>query len=425
MSMPTCSSRSRSSTDVLRGLILALLLLLVAQPFRAALPATVQAATSHQGAAQAATSDNVLREPVSPAQLKAAIDKLGTVNYPIRMEAARTVRRAPSPVAVPALLEAVASHTDGYVRFRSLVLLSGFNDERTRDVMIQALKSPSDRLRAVACAFFEHQVDPVVLPLLLDALGREESEFVRPALTRALAAYGSDARVRGVMAGLVVKGQDFFRGAVIEALGDYKAAYALASITEVAKLDGPLQDDAVIALGKIGDKRSLETLAALQRTAPRNTQPSIAAAICLLGSNCGSHMGYLVESLKFSMTNTGFQDLVRASASGLAALAVNGNEEAAEALITAGVPSRDPARAAIALSLGAVALRNTPLMLKILERRQDPKPAVMLLGEAFDMLEEDLDEERFFVTVRKGYWAAPEQSPTRKLATALIQLLEF
>ena len=227
------------------------------------------------------------------------------------------------------------------------------------------------------------------------------------------------------MAGLVVKGQDFFRGAVIEALGDYKAAYARPSITEVAKLDGPLQDDAVMALGKIGDKRSLETLAALQRTAPRNTQPSIAAAICLLGSNCGSHLGYLVESLKFSMTNTGFQDLVRASASSLAALAVNGNEEAAEALITAGVPSRDPARAAIALSLGAVALRNTPLMLKILERRQDPKPAVMLLGEAFDMLEEDLDEERFFVTVRKGYWAAPEQSPTRKLATALIQLLEF
>ena len=27
------------------------------------------------------------------------------------------------------------------------------------------------------------------------------------------------------------------------------------------------------------------------------------------------------------------------------------------------------------------------------------------------MLEEDLEEEQFFVTVRTGYWAAPDSSP--------------
>ena len=31
-----------------------------------------------------------------------------------------------------------------------------------------------------------------------------------------------------------------------------------------------------------------------------------------------------------------------------------------------------------------------------------------LLREAFDLLEEDFDEERFFVTVRRAYWQAPE-----------------
>jgi hypothetical protein len=41
------------------------------------------------------------------------------------------------------------------------------------------------------------------------------------------------------------------------------------------------------------------------------------------------------------------------------------------------------------------------------------------------MLEEDLEEERFFAAVRKGYWAAPDGSPARKIATALIQTLEF
>jgi HEAT repeat protein len=363
--------------------------------------------------------------PLTPQQLKAAIDRLGTLDYPVRAAAARAVRRAPSAVAVPGLLDAVAAHADGYVRFRALVLLSGFNDARTRDVMAANITSPNDRLRTVAYAYFEHNPDPQILPRLLDTLDREESEFVRPALTRTLAAYGSDERAREALMGLVLKGQDYFRSVVIEALGDYKAAYALKSITEVAKLEGPLQDDAVLALGRIGDKRSLETLAALQRTAPRTVQPSIAAAICLLGINCSSHRGYLVQSLEFGIGNLGFQELLRAASSGLAALAISGDAASASALLEAGVPSRDPARAAIALALGAVALRNTPLMLKVLESQGDPKPAIVLLGEAFDMLEEDLQEERFFVAVRRGYWAAPQSSPARTIAAALIQTLDF
>jgi HEAT repeat protein len=362
---------------------------------------------------------------VSPQQLKAAIDKLGNVDYPVRTAAARTLRRAPVATVVPALLDAVAGHADGYVRFRSLILLSGFNDPRTRDVMAQALTAPNDRLRAVAYAYFEHHVDVQMLPRLLDALPREESEFVRPALSRALAAYGDDARVRELLNGLVMKGQDFFRSGVIEALGDYKAAYALPALTAVSKLDGPLQDDAVLAVGKIGDKRSLETLAALQRTAPKNVQPSIAAAICLLGVNCASHQGYLAQSLRFAVDTAGYQELLRASASGLAALAISGDAASAGLLIETGAPSRDPARAAIALALGAVALRNTPAMLNVLEKQPDPKPGIVLIGEAFDMLEEDLEEERFFATVRRGYWAAADGSPARKIAAALIQTLEF
>src|SRR5207248_8004175 len=117
----------------------------------------------------------------------------------------------------------------------------------------------------------------------------------------------------------VSRGEDFFRSAVIEALGDYKGAYAYDAITAVAKLEGPLQDDAALALGKIGDKRAMETLAGLQRTAPRQTQPSIAAAICLIGVNCGSHQNYLIETLKFAAKNLGFQELLRGAASALGA----------------------------------------------------------------------------------------------------------
>ena len=373
----------------------------------------------------AAVQQKAAAEELTADQVRAAVDTLGTFDFPRRIAAARTVRRAPQATAVPILLRAVSSHADEYVRFRALVILSAFNDPRTRDVMLKGLSDRNDRVRAVAYSWFEYNADATVVPRLLQALDREESEFVRPALTRALAAYGTDPKVREVMAGLVMKGQDLFRAAVIEALGDYKAAYALKPMSEVAKLDGPLQDDAVMAIGRVGDKRALETLAALQRTAPRTLQPTIAAAICLAGSNCPSHQGYIAEALKFAIANPGYQDLLRAAAGGLAALAIAGNSDAVNALIDQGTPTRDPARAAIALALGNVALRNTPLLLKVLESRSDDTGAIELLREALDMLEEDVEEERFFARVRRTYWQAAAGSATRKVAEALIQRLEF
>jgi hypothetical protein len=222
-----------------------------------------------------------------------------------------------------------------------------------------------------------------------------------------------------------MQGQAFFRSVVIEAIGDHKGAYAIKAITEVAKLDGPLQDDAMLALGKIGDKSSLPTLASLQRTAPRESQPGVAAAICLLGVNCASHQPYIVESMRFAIANIGFQELLRSSANALAVLAVSGREDALVELIQHGGPTHDPVRAPIALALGTVALRNAPLLLKVLEAEPLRDPAIELLRDAFDMLEEDFDEERFFATVRRSYWQAAAGSPARAVADALIRKLEF
>jgi hypothetical protein len=64
-------------------------------------------------------------------------------------------------------------------------------------------------------------------------------------------------------------------------------------------------------------------------------------------------------------------------------------------------------------------------MLKWLESRKDLADATALLAEAFDMLEEHYEEERFFVTVRRAYWSAAEGSATRRVAAALIGKLEF
>ena len=363
--------------------------------------------------------------PTSPEQIRAAIDKLGDLDYAVRMGAGRTIRRAPTAPAVTALLQAVSEHADGYVRFRALTLLTGYNDPRTVDAMTSAMTSPNDRLREVAYGYFEINPNPALAPKLLAALDKEEGEFVRPALIRALAAIPKDPKVAEVLMRDAMRGVDFFRSTVIEAIGDYKVTAAMPRLVEIAKLEGPLQDDAATAIGKIGDKSQLGILAVMQQSAPKETQPAVAAAICLMGTNCSSHIGYLEKTLKFADTYPGYQDLLRGAASGLGNIARQGNEEALRILFDVGIPSQDPVRAPVTLAIGLVALRNTPLMLKTLQARPDQAAAVGIVAEAFDMLEEDLEEERFFVAVRKAYWAAPDGSPTRKLCEALINKLDF
>jgi hypothetical protein len=212
---------------------------------------------------------------------------------------------------------------------------------------------------------------------------------------------------------------------VIEALGDYKRAYAIPKLLEIVKLEGPLQDDAAIALGRIGDKQALGALATLQRSGGKELQPTLAAAICMLGVNCSSHLTYLDKVIAFADDNPGYQELVRPAAAGLGAVAISGNADALNVLFDKGIPSMDPIRAPMALAVAKVALRNAPLMLDSLQKQKDVAGALTLLAEGFDMLEEDLEEEQFFATVRKGYWAAPDSSPLRKMAEQLITKLDF
>jgi HEAT repeat protein len=353
------------------------------------------------------------------------IDNLGKLEYATRSQASRAVRRAPAAEAVPALINAVGSHTDGYVRFRALVLLAGFNDPRARDVMLSALDDPNDRLREVSYLWLEAHPEPALAQRLLAKLDKELSEFVRPALIRTLAALGPDPAVQKVMLREANRGQDFFRSTVIEALGDHKATYAVAPLMTIAGQAGPLQDDAVVALGKIGDKRALAAIAPLQRNASRERQPALASAICLLGVNCESHERFLVETLSFTTKNVGFQDLVRSASRGLGELARKGRPTSWDALADIGGPSEDPIRAPIALAFATAAIGNPSAMLDYLGRAPDQKSALLLLRDGFDMLAEDFAEERFYTDVRRSYWKAAEGSPRRALVERVITTLDF
>jgi len=357
--------------------------------------------------------------------LAASIDDLGKLDYTVRTAAAAAVRRAPTEQAVPALIEAVTSHGDGYVRFRALVLLAGIGDPRTRDVMIPAVDDANDRLRDVAFGWLEFNPEPSLAPKLIAKSQTEASEFVRPSLIRALAALDQDPAVRAVLLKDVTRGEDVFRSAVIETLGLHKAAWAVPAISAVAALDGPLQDDAVIALGRIGDQKALAGVIAQQAKAPKARQPALATAICLFGRNCDSHERFLAETLTFTTKNMGHQDLARSAAEGLGILARAGRASAWDQLITIGEPSVDPVRAPVALAVARAAVGDPPGLLAALERAPDAKSALLLLRDGFDMLSEDLAEERFYATVRAIYWKAPAGSPGRARIERVIATLDF
>lgn len=363
-------------------------------------------------------------EPLQPS-LSQAIDQLVSFDFNTRTNAARIVRRAPAAQVVPALAAAAVSHKDGYVRYRALVLLAGYGDDSAGATMRKLLADPNDRVRAVTYGWFEHHPSREMVPALIAALEREQSEFVRPALTRALAASQSDPAVQKALEPLIMRGEDYFRGSLIEALGDYQAAWAREAIAKVAMLQGPLQDDAIVALGKIGGRETLPVLATLQKTVREETQPSLAVASCLITKDCSAQLAYLTKTLTFAAGDQQYQALLRSASFALGALARRGDKQALTVLFDAGEPSKDPARAAIALAVGNVALRNPTVMLEVLESRKSLDPSATLLQDAFDMLSEDFEEERFFVEIRRAYWAAAEGSARRRVTQALIDKLEF
>jgi HEAT repeat protein len=354
-----------------------------------------------------------------------AIARLVAFDLPTRTAAARDIRRANRDVAVPALTNAVRSNPDEYIRFRALVLLTGFEDPATPRLMREVMTDRNDRLRTVAYQWFEHHPDPDTLTVLIAGLESERSEFVRPALTRAIAAAQTDARAGAALTPLVLRGEDLFRGAVIEALGDYHHAEAISPIVEVAELDGPLQDDALTALGELGNPESRTTLVTVQASAPPELQSTIAASLCLIGLDCDAQVAYVQRTLDFAAADADRQPLLRGAVHAMAMLARHGRPEALGRLLDAGVAARDPVRAAIAIGIGRIALRDPALVVAALEPRTDRAACLDLVLDAFDRLSEDFEEEQFFVAVRAALWAAPDGSPRRETARQLIEKLEF
>jgi len=354
--------------------------------------------------------------------LKGSIDSLSVFDYATRTNAARVVRRATPAEAVPALVQAVRGHSDQFVRYRALVLLTAFNDPATADFMRSLFTDRNDRVREIAYRWFERYPDARVTGSLLAALDTEQAEFVRPALIGALAALPSDARVQRALTAEAGRGLDFFRSAVIEALGTHRATYAVPALISVAAIDGPLQDDAVLALGRIGDRRAVPALASLT-SASQQVAPALQAAQCLLGDNCAARINWLMQTAR---TPGARPETARAAVAALGAVASQGDSTAVDALIGLEREATGRFRGDLASAFAAVALRRPGDIILWLGRAADDvrARAIDLLREGFERLEEDFAEEQFFAVARAAYWSAAG-AETRSLTATLIDTLEF
>jgi hypothetical protein len=353
--------------------------------------------------------------------LKQNIARLSSLEYPVRMQAARLIRRTPDSQSVPALAEAARRHSDEFVRYRSLVLLTAFNDRGTRDLMRDLIRDRNDRVREVGYKWLERNPDPQLTMQLLASLQTEESEFVRPALVGALAALGTDPTVQRALIGEVPRGLDFFRSAVIEALGRHRAIYAIDGIIATSRLEGPLQDDALLALGRIGGTRATAAVAEFT-TGTREAMQMIRGVRCLLGQMCAEHVMALAATAASDEARTSER---QGAIDALEALAQSRNDAAYAALLR--LAKQSELRERIAVAVASAALRQPDWVVEKIGMADEAtrESTMTMVKDGFDSLEEDFAEEQFFAAVRAGYWRAADGSGGRSLAATLIQRLEF
>lgn len=380
------------------------------------LSATLIALSVGAASAQAPAVSN------SASVIKTHIANLSSLDYATRMNAARALRRFAAPDVVPALAEAVRSHPDEYVRNRAFILLTAFNDRGTGDLAKGLIRDKNDRLRESAFKWLEQHPDPKLAPTLMEALQTETAEFVRPALIGALTAVDQDTQVQRALVGEAGRGLDFFRSAVIEALGRRHALYAVDAIAPITRDQGPLQQDAILAIGRIGGPKADSTLSAVAG-APPDVQMTVRAATCLAGKSCDVQLPMLTSAATATASRPA---VVRAAIRGLAAIAESGSAAALRALLD--LANRVPElHDEVALGFSTVALHRPAVVLDWFDSATESArtAAFMLLKDGFDTLEDDYAEEQFFAATRAMYWQAADNSSTRTTTAALIQRLEF
>ncbi len=152
----------------------------------------------------------------------------------------------------PFLLEGLNSRDPGVFE-ASAAALGNLGTAQAVPVLISALSRNRPRSYAAAWALGEIG-DNEAIPVLVDAL-RVDDQALRKEAVRALVKIGPVAE--GTVAGLLNSGDSATERAAIRVIGELRGKNSVPLLTGIG---GDNRDAAVWALGRIGDKRALDTL---------------------------------------------------------------------------------------------------------------------------------------------------------------------
>ena len=151
----------------------------------------------------------------------------------------------------------------------------------------------------------------------------------------------------------------------------------------------------------------------------RHGQPSIAAAICLLGVQLRSHENVPDRDAEVRRQQRRFQELLRGAAAGLGALAVAGRHVGGRGAASSSASRRAirPARPWPWRSRRS-RLRNTPLMLSVLESAAAARPRSSCWPKASTCSRRTSTRSGSSPLVRRDLLGRADGSPTRADADA-------
>ena len=314
--------------------------------------------------------------------------------------------------------------------YRALVLLTAF--KRSRHARPDARADPrSQRPRArgriqVARSAIPTRSWPAPLSWSLQT---EESEFVRPgARRRCRALSAAITTVQRAMIGEIGGGLDFFRSAVIEALGRHRARHTrVDGIAATSKLQGPLQDDAL--LGTRSNRRDCARRAAIRPSSPAGHRSSRTddpwrpmsdwRELCARARSLRSWLPRLSPTKETDARSRECASMRSRP------VAQNRNEAALSALFRLAKMQRPPRERRRRLWPAWRFVSLTGPSRRRLNAADGPttrKSAITMLKDGFDSLEEDFDRRAVLrIRASRGYWRAPDGSASAVAAATLIQ----
>jgi HEAT repeat protein len=182
-----------------------------------------------------------------------------------------------------AVISALANQ-DAEFRALAAKILGSIGDPRAKDPLVQAMNDKSEAVRLQAAISLCSMGDSTAVDSLIQVLWQHEQKYILGSIAYALGRSGNTRAVPPLVSCLGKDLSSDVKCSVVKALGDLRDARAVDALIKIVNVSwvagGALSvwENAVDALGKIGDKRAIEPLTRWL-TSEGEGRPTVASAL--------------------------------------------------------------------------------------------------------------------------------------------------